>query len=190
MLKDLVTKARSYRRYDQSYAMSETELKSFVDIARITNSGSNQQPLKYKIICKQPLIDQYFAITKWGGRFKDYNGPAPGEQPTGYIVICCDTQIKAAAAAITDMGIAAEILVLAAAEAGFGSCMIGNFARDKCRELLALADHLEPILTVAFGKPNDEIVLEELSEGEPSDYYRDENLVHHVPKRKLDDILL
>ena len=190
MIKDLVTIARSYRRYDQSCPLTESELRGLVDIARISNSGTNLQPFKYRIVWEQPLLDQLFAITKWGARYKNYSGPAQGEQPTGYIVICCDTDIRPAAASSLDTGIVAELLVLAAAEAGLGSCMIGNFSREKCRELLHLPEKIEPLLVVAFGKPNDTIVLEEIDNGESTDYYRDEKGVHHVPKRKLEDILL
>ena len=190
MFKDLVTSARSYRKYDQAQGIEEATLRGFVDIARIANSGTNLQPFKYKIIGAQPMVDQLFAITKWGGRYKNYTGPAPGEQPAGYIVICCDNDVRKASTAEMDTGIVAEVLVLAAADAGYGSCMIGNFARDKCRELLQLKDNIEPMLVVAFGRPNDTIVLDELEAGGSTDYYRDDKGVHHVPKRKLEDILL
>jgi len=43
---------------------------------------------------------------------------------------------------------------------------------------------------VAVGKPDEEIVIREIEKGESTKYYRDENDVHYVPKRKLEDILL
>ena len=190
MLKDLVKATRTYRKYDQSHVIEESVLRGIVDIARFSNSGSNLQPFRYKIVCTQPMLDKLFALTKWGGRYKDYTGPAAGEQPTGFIVICCDENIRTAKSAEVDTGIVATVLVLAAGEIGLGSCMIGNFPRKECRELLELPEKVEPMLVVAFGKPNDTIVLEELEKGASTDYYRDEKGVHHVPKRKLDDLLL
>ena len=41
-----------------------------------------------------------------------------------------------------------------------------------------------------FGKPAEKIVIKEIEEGEDIAYYRDENDVHYVPKRKLSDIIL
>ena len=46
------------------------------------------------------------------------------------------------------------------------------------------------MLIVALGKPDETIVLEEVAEGESLQYYRDENDVHHVPKRRLEDVVL
>ena len=190
MLKDLVLAARTYRKYDQTYEVKEESLRALIDVARFSNSSTNSQALRYKIVCGQALVDRLFSITKWGMRYKDYSGPAQGERATGYIVICCDTTIRAAASAGIDTGIVAELLVLAGWEAGLGSCMIGNFNREKCREILELPERFAPMLVIAFGKPADTIVLEEIDEGESTDYYRDENGVHHVPKRKLEDLLI
>ena len=46
------------------------------------------------------------------------------------------------------------------------------------------------MLVVAIGEPKETIVLKEIDEGESIAYYRDENDVHYVPKRKLKDIIL
>ena len=190
MLKDLILATRTYRKYDQSYEVKVEELKALIDQARFSNSATNTQPLKYKIVCEKTLVEQIFGITIWGRRYKNYSGPAQGERATGYIAVCCDTTIKAAASVGIDVGIVSELIALGAWEAGLGSCMIGSFAKDKCKEILSLPENIEPMLLIAFGKPNDTIVLEEITEGESTDYYRDENGVHHVPKRKLEDILL
>ena len=41
-----------------------------------------------------------------------------------------------------------------------------------------------------FGKPDEKIVLTEVSSGESIKYYRDDQDVHYVPKRKLEDIVI
>ena len=53
-----------------------------------------------------------------------------------------------------------------------------------------LPEELAPMLIVAIGKPAEEIVIREIEPGEPTPYYRDEQDVHYVPKRKLADIVI
>ncbi len=47
MFKDLVAKNRSYRRFDESLAISRETLLELVDLARQTASAANKQPLRY-----------------------------------------------------------------------------------------------------------------------------------------------
>ena len=81
-------------------------------------------------------------------------------------------------------------MLLAGAWKGLVGCMIGNYNADSVKKELSLAENLAPVLIVAFGKPAEEIVIKEIEEGESIAYYRDENDVHYVPKRKLSDILI
>ena len=117
--------------------------------------------------------------------------PHPGMCPTGFIVICQDTNLNPALQRFQkDVGIVAQTMLLAAVEKGLGGCMIGNYNPDEVKQALSLADHLTPVLLVALGKPDESIVLTEVGEDGSTDYYRDENDVHYVPKRRLQDILL
>ena len=81
-------------------------------------------------------------------------------------------------------------MLLAATERGLGGIMIGNFAPKRIAEALELPETLTPMLIVALGKPDETIVLTEIDPGENTDYYRDDQDVHYVPKRKLEDIVL
>ena len=47
--KKLVRENRSYRGYDGTYQVSKEELVQLVDMARLTPSGMNRQPLRYHI---------------------------------------------------------------------------------------------------------------------------------------------
>lgn len=89
-----------------------------------------------------------------------------------------------------DVGIVAEAMLLMATEEGLGGCMIGNFTAGELKKAIDLAENLQPLLVVAFGKPDEKIVLTEVPEDGNINYYRDENDVHYVPKRSLDDIVI
>ena len=54
--------------------------------------------------------------------------------------------------------------------------------------MLTLSENLEPALVIALGKPDEKIVLEETCGS--VDYYRDEDDVHHVPKRPMKEIVI
>ena len=46
-MKELVQKNRSYRRFYQDKSISEEEILELIDIARLTPSGANKQPIRY-----------------------------------------------------------------------------------------------------------------------------------------------
>ena len=191
MIKDLVRKNRSYRGYDESRKITEDELKELVDTARVAGSAANLQPLKYRLVCSDAEVAKLNGITRWGKMLKDIELPHKGKYPTAYIVICVDTDItKAPENANTDIGIAAQTILLAAVEQGLGGCMIGNYEKAQAAEALALPERYVPQLIVAIGKPDETVVLTDTGEDGSVKYYRDANDVHYVPKRRLEDILL
>ena len=188
---DLVKKNRSWRGYDESRRISREELLSFVDCARFAPSSVNRQPFRYYLAYKQEQLDLIQPLTGWARALPEKNLPYPGHRPTAFVVICQDTTLDEDLDRYQrDVGIAAEAMLLAAAEAELGGIMIGNFSPKRMSEALALPENLVPMLVVAFGKPDERIVLTEIDEGEPTNYYRDENDTHYVPKRKLKDVVL
>ena len=56
-------------------------------------------------------------------------------------------------------------------------------------ELGALME-LKIVYVIAFGYPKEEVVLEDIPVDGDIKYYRDENQVHHVPKKRIEDIVL
>jgi hypothetical protein len=75
-------------------------------------------------------------------------------------------------------------------EQGFGGCMIGSIKRDELRKVLEIPEHLEILLVLALGKPNEKVVLEDVGEDGDIKYYRAGQDVHHVPKRTLDELII
>lgn len=191
MFKDLVIKNRSYRGYNEERRMTKEELTEFVDCARLCPSSVNGQPFRYYIAWEKEEVDRIQKMTRWARALPQMTLPHEGMCPTGFIIILQDTNIGSSLARYQkDVGIVAQTMLLAAAEKGLGGCMIGNFTADEVKNTLELPDHLAPMLIVAFGEPAEKIVLTEIEEGENTNYYRDEEDVHYVPKRKLKDIII
>ena len=187
MIKELILKNRSYRRFSQETAIDTDTLREFIDLARLSASGANLQPLKY-ILSNEPQKNALiFPHLAWAGYLKDWSGPVDGEQPSAYIIILGDTEITKAVGC--DHGIAAQSILLGAAEKGLGGCMIGSIKKEGLRQNLKIPARYEILLVLALGKPQETVVIDTLGADGDIKYWRDGENVHHVPKRKLDDII-
>ena len=188
-LAQLVTLNRSYRSFDESRRITREELLDMVACARLVPSASNRQPLKYFLSADAETNAAIQPLTAWAAGIRaQYVLPPKGHMPTAFIVMCVDTRVVPdVERAARDAGIAAQTILLRAAEMGLGGCMIGSF-RPELKEALSLAEPLVPTLVIALGKPDEEIILEDAENG--VNYYRDENGTHHVPKRTLDEIVI
>jgi nitroreductase len=188
MFKGLVVKNRSYRRFRGKTFISGETLKELIELARLCPAGANKQPLKYLISNKPEKNNIIFQTLAWAGYLKDWDGPEEGERPSAYIIILCDTDIAEAPGC--DHGIAAQTILLGAAEKGLGGCILGSIQRDELREFLKIPEKFKIMLVIALGEPAEKIVLEETGPSGDIKYYRDSEGTHHVPKRKLEDIIL
>ena len=189
--REIVIANRSYRGYDESYKFTREKLEEYVDLTRFTPSSVNMQPFKYYVAYEKSNVDTIQKMTKWARALPELNLPYEGKRPTGFIVICQDTNIFANTNRfMKDVGIVAQTILLQAADDGLGGCMIGNFNAEEVKSILDLSENLLPLLIVALGKPAEKIVITEVKEDGKTDYYRDENDVHYVPKRSLEDILI
>ncbi|MBN2430177.1 MAG: nitroreductase family protein [Acidobacteria bacterium] len=188
MLHDLIRQNRSYRRFDEAQKITADTLRELVDLARLSPSSANIQPLKYYLACDPHANDVIFRHLSWAGYLKDWPGPAEGERPTAYIVILGDRQL--ARSFRVDQGIAAQSIMLGAAEKGLGGCIMGSVNRVGLQRDLSLPDSFEILLVVALGKPSEAVRLETMGPDGSIRYWRSEDGMHHVPKRKLEDIIL
>jgi len=188
MLRDLVLRNRSYRRFRETEPVNLETLRDLVDLARCAASGANRQPLKYVLSADRERNARIFPHLAWAGYLADWPGPAEGERPAAYIVILGDTNIRREFGC--DHGIAAQTILLGAAEQGFGGCMIGSIQREGLRRALAIPPEFEILLVIALGVPAETVVLEGLGPDGSIRYWRDAGGVHHVPKRSLGEIVL
>ena len=189
MFKDLVLKNRSYRAFDESRPITKADMTALVDLARHVASGMNKQPLRYRIVCEQGELAKMLANTRYAGALS-IKLPPEGQKPTGFIVIFNDSEIGSPDfLSFKDCGIAAQTILLGATEMGFGGCMLASFDPARLCEDLGIPTRYQPVLAIALGTPAESVVVEDADEIK-APYYRDEQNVHHVPKRKLEDILL
>lgn len=189
MLKDLVLKNRSYRRFYEDYDITTETLRDLIDLARNTASTVNSQALKFKLVNSKEENKKVFENLAWAGLLKDWNGPSEGERPSAYIIIMCDLSLGCNK--YYDDGIAAQTILLGATEKNLGGCMFGSINRKKLAEELDIDTEKYSVdLVIALGKPKEIVRIVGLPENNSTAYYRDENGVHYVPKRSLDDIIV
>lgn len=189
MLKDLVVKNRSYRRFYQEVPVSTKELRSLIDLARNTASSVNSQALRYKFVNTKEENEKVFETLAWAGLLKDWKCPEEGERPSAYIIVLYDLSVGMVKH--RDEGIAVQTILLGATEMGYGGCMFGSVNRSKLAESFDIdTEKYEIGLVLALGKPKETVKLVDIPESGSTHYFRDTNGVHYVPKHSLDDIII
>jgi nitroreductase len=188
MIKGLIIKNRSYRRFYQDDPVSLETLRGLIELARLSASAANKQPLKYILSSDPQKNAEIFQTLAWAGYLKEWQGPEEGERPAAYIIMLGDKTIAQSFGC--DHGIAAQSILLGAVEKGLGGCIIGSIRRNELSQLLHIPDDYEILLVIALGKPKETVVVEPIGGEGDFKYWRDENGVHHVPKRELDEIIL
>jgi len=185
---DLIAKNRSYRRFFQDHAIDRKTLEDLVDLARISASAANLQPLKYFLSCDLETNALIFRHLAWAGYLKDWPGPEEGERPAAFILILGDKKI--AKSIDCDHGIASQSMLLGAVEKGLGGCILASIKRRKLAQALEIPEHLEVLLALALGEPKETVMIDSLPGDGNIRYWRDAESVHHVPKRSLSDIII
>jgi nitroreductase len=181
-------KNRTYRRFFQEVKISRGVIEELIDLARLSSSGGNLQPLKYITAYDEDKNNLIFPFLRWAGYLKEWNGPEEGEKPSAYIIILGDKDI--CQNYYWDHGIACQSILLGACEKGLGGCMFSSVNKEGLRSALNIPDKYEILVVIVLGKPKEIVVLEEVQDPKSIKYWRDENEIHHVPKRRIQDIIL
>ncbi len=189
MLRDLILRNRSSRRFYEDVAIDEGTLHELVDLARLSPSSGNLQPIKYILSCEPQKNALIFPHLMWAGYLRDWPGPAEGERPSAYIVLLWDRELARDTGG-GDHGIAAQSILLGATEKGLGGCMIGAIDRLGLKKALNIPRRYRILLVLALGKPKETVVIESVGPSGAIEYWRDSDGVHHVPKRALDEIII
>ena len=188
MLKNLIKKNRSYRRFMENEKIKKESIRELIDLARLSASAANRQPLKYVISNNKATNEKIYEELSWAGYISDWEGPKKGERPAAYIIILGDKNISENF--WDDPGIAAQSILLGAVEKELGGCILGAINKENLRDKLDIEERFEILYVLALGKPKEKVEIESASKKGDIKYWRDENNVHHVPKRDLSEIIL
>ena len=187
MIRELIAKNRTYRRFYQDVEVSQETLRELIDLARLSSTGGNLQSLKFVLSQTLETNKRIFKTLKWAAYYKDWDGPEEGERPSAYVVVLHDQSISKGF--FWDHGIAVQSILLGATEKGLGGCQFNSIDRVALAQELHLPEHFAVATVIALGKPKEVVVIEEVNESGDIKYWRDQQGIHHVPKRALDDLI-
>ncbi len=197
---ELILKRRSVRKFIQK-KIKKSDLRDFVNAARLAPNSMNAQSLEYIIITKD--VKGFMQHTNWRN-YASYSGPRPGEEPAAYILAISNTKVNAISSeAQYDVGFAMENIFLTAMERGVSCCVIGSVDREKLPKYLNIPSHYTVKLAIALGYAKQKSVAATFKEYKDyakknpafevypkrGQYWLDEKGVEHVPKRALKDIV-
>jgi len=185
-IEEAIYKRRTIRRFKQDPIPSEI-IKKLIDYARIAPAGSNIQAVEYIIIESSTMREKMFPLVTWASSLlKEERTPEKGREPTAYIVVLVNTDIKKSYYDY-DIGAAVENILLGAVSFGIGCCWMANINGAKIRSLLEVPENYEIKHVVSLGYPD------ETSKMEPYKgsfkYWKKGNEMH-VPKRELEKVVL
>lgn len=187
-MKELILKNRTCRRFYGDKKIAIEQLRELVELARLSPSGGNVQPMKYALICTPEMNAKVYDTLRWAAYFKDWDGPVESERPTAYIILLRE---RAISKQLTwDDGIFCQSIYLGASEIGLGGCIIGNIVKNKLKEVINIGSEYDISLVIALGYPKEQVIIEEIGEDGDVKYWRDDENIHHVPKRKLKDLIV
>ena len=75
MIRELVEKSRSYRRFYEEEKVPRKVLEGLVDMTRFVPSTANSQALTYRIIDSEEEKEKIFPLIGWAGALPDWDGP-------------------------------------------------------------------------------------------------------------------
>jgi len=191
MIKNLIKKNRSYRKFIEE-KINTNDLKELIKLAILSPSPRNLQALKFIISNNENENNDIFEQLAWAGYIADWQGPKKGERPSAYITILGDKNISNNFQndfIYTASGIVAQSILLGAVEKKLGGCIIAAIKKNKLKKILNISDNFEILLVLAIGKPKEEIVIKDVKNNDIK-YWRDENHVHYVPKRSVDEVII
>ncbi len=181
---EAILSRRSIRRFKQKSIPIET-LKKFVNGARLAPSAANLQPLEFFIVNDRDLCSKVFETLGWAAYIKPIWTPSENERPVAYIIMLISNPKNKYYT--RDVSLASENIVLAAEEEGIGSCILLNVDRGKLSKYLKVPNSIIIDSVIALGYKAEKSIVVDYKDS--IKYWRDENEVLHVPKRKFEDIV-
>jgi len=184
-------KRRSIRRFKDKPVPYEV-LEKCLNAGRLAPCGRNHQVCEYIIINDAEVLPGVFENI--GGSVKlppEKGGPRPENAPKAYVIVLINKSWEGDAnrrrISLYDVGLAAENIILVAYEQGIGACPILMFNENNLKPVLNIPDECDIALVIAMGYPDESPVAEVATDSVEG--WLDDNLVRHIPKRRLEDIV-
>ena len=185
-VEEAIKKRRTIRRFKQDPIPLET-LKKLIDLARVAPMAKNIQALEFIIVREKKNVEELFELIKFASSLPEaMRTPEKGREPTAYIIVLVNTNIKAGYVDF-DVGAAVENILLGAVKHGIGTCWMGNINTSKIHDYFQIEDFYDIKHVISLGYP-DEVSKIERFEGSFK-YWKDEKGMH-VPKRALQEVIL
>jgi nitroreductase len=181
---ETIISRRTIRRFSQK-PVDPVLLKKCVNAARLAPSAANLQPLEYLIVTEKERCARLFETLGWAAYLQPKWTPSVHERPTCYIVVLVkDTKNPYYR---YDVGFAAASIICTSEAKGIGSCVLCNIQKEKIQAIFKVPPSLAVDLVIALGYKAEAPVVEERDD--TVKYWRDQQGVLHVPKRKVNDII-
>lgn len=156
--KNLITKRRSTRRFSGG-GIPKEHLRAILESGLHAPNACNFQSWHFYCICdKEKIAGMIPHVLRWDW-IKD---------AAAVIVVCTKSALleerfgdRGAMFAIQDTAAAAENILLAAADMGYGGCWIGAFKEDDLRDALHLPAEHRPVIVLPIGTVEEETPLRE-----------------------------
>lgn len=144
---DLVKQRRSVRDYLEA-PIPDAILESILEAGRWAPSACNIQPWLFIVIRDEAARQALKAVYA-----RDWFIRAPV-----ILAVCCDRSVSWKRGDGKDFGemdatIALDHITLAAAEAGLGTCWVGNFNPQAARDVLGVPQNIDPVAFTPIGYP-------------------------------------
>ena len=179
MLTDLVRQNRSCRRFYQEHRVPADTLWELVDLARLSASGANLQPLKYIASCHPEQNETIFRTLSWAGYLK--TGPDLMKEKNRPPTLSSWPIRPSVRTLVATTVLQPSPFCWAPREKGLAGCLSGTIKRQQLKERLGIAPQYKIQLVVALGKPREEVVVDPLRADGGVKYWRDADGIHHVP---------
>ena len=147
----------SPRAYDVNHTASQHELLSILEAGRWAPSANNAQPWRFSVATRgSELFDQIV------GALTGFN---QAWAPTASALLVISMVNKKADGTpnkngLLDIGLTAQNMAIQTEELGLSAHMMAGFVGESMREVLELAEDLDPVLVMTIGKRADASVLE------------------------------
>ena len=184
--KHIVLNTRCTRRFKSDIKIDKSELEELVDVARQVSSAKNLQPLRYIIITDESIKHKVYKPLVWASNLPNWS-PKDSEKPSAYILVLNDSSIDGFSE--VDSGIAMQTIVLGAKTKGISSCIMASIDKEEYQKIFKLKKDIKPIFIIALGIADETVKLKDVKNN-ITNYYRDKNDNHIVPKRVFKDIVL